>query len=251
VTRCHVAVLAVVALATAGPLAAAACSTGDGAAQTASTAVATTPAGGSAATDAIGQPGQGQGTAGTGPTAGGSPAPSRAAARRYVFPVEGRSSYGRSHHDYPATDIITACGLPVLAVTDGVVLEVSRVDRYKPARPLGADKGGLLVSILGDDGVRYYGSHFSAIDNGIQAGVRVSAGTRLGLVGRTGNANNVCHLHFGLSPVCGRTGDWWLRRGVVWPWPYLDAWRAGIAKSPVDEVTAWHRAHGCPPAPQP
>ena len=55
------------------------------------------------------------------------------------------------------------------------------------------------------------------------------------LVGKTGNAS-VCHLHFGISPPCARTGDWWIRRGVIWPWPYLDAWRVGAVRSPATEV---------------
>ena len=112
-----------------------------------------------------------------------------------------------------------------MAVTDGEVLEVSRVDRYDPDGAQGPDNGGLSVSLLGDDGVRYYGSHLSALAAGISRGVRVRAGQRLGAVGRTGNANNVCHLHFGLSPPCAGTGDWWIRRGVIWPAPYLRAWR--------------------------
>lgn len=168
----------------------------------------------------------------------------------YVFPVSGRYDYGHTHHDYPATDIMAACGSVVRAVTDGVVLEVSRVDRYDPANPLGAYKGGLNVSILGVDGVRYYGSHFSKIDAGIEAGIYVRAGTQLGLVGRTGDAS-ACHLHFGLSPPCLRTGDWWTRRGVIWPWPYLDAWRAGKPISPVAEIANWQRTNGCPAAPPP
>jgi len=80
--------------------------------------------------------------------------------------------------------------------------------------------------------------------------VRLVAGGRLGLVGKTGNANNTCHLHLGFSPPCARTADWWIRRGVIWPWSYLDAWRAGTAKSPVSEIAAWQAAHGCPPEPR-
>jgi len=164
----------------------------------------------------------------------------------HVFPVQGKVSYGRTHHDYPATDIIAACGLPVRAAIDGTVLEVSRVDRFDKAHPKGEDKGGLSVSILGVDGVRYYGSHLSSIAAGIDAGVRVKAGAQLGLVGKTGNANNTCHLHFGISPPCSKVGDWWTRRGVVYPWKYLDAWRAGTELSPVAEVAQWQKAHGCP-----
>jgi murein DD-endopeptidase MepM/ murein hydrolase activator NlpD len=188
-----------------------------------------------------------------GPTSEPSPGPSQtpAAEVRRVFPVAGRADYGHTHHDYPATDMFAPCGTPVRAAVDGVILEVSRVDRFDLKHPLGADKGGLSVSIKGDDGVRYYGAHLSAIAPGIDAGIRVRAGTQLGLVGHTGNASGVCHLHFGLSPVCAGTGDWWVRRGVIYPWRYLDSWRAGGNLSPVDEVTAWQRDHGCPSAPPP
>jgi peptidoglycan LD-endopeptidase LytH len=177
--------------------------------------------------------------------------PTPAADVHRVFPVAGRAEYGHTHHDYPATDMFAACGTPVRAAVDGVILEVSRVDRFDLKHPLGADKGGLSVSIKGDDGVRYYGAHLSAIAPGIDAGVRVRAGTQLGLVGHTGNASGVCHLHFALSPICAGTSDWWVRRGVIYPWRYLDSWRAGGNLSPVDEVAAWQRDHGCPTAPPP
>jgi peptidoglycan LD-endopeptidase LytH len=184
------------------------------------------------------------------PSAGSSQPPSPAgpaqvATGPYLFPVSSHVGYARTHHDYPATDIIAPCSAPVVAVTDGVVLEVSRVDKFDPGDPEGALKGGLSVSIMGTDGVRYYGSHLSKVAAGIEAGVHVRAGTPLGLVGKTGNAS-VCHLHFGISPVCMRTGDWWTRRGVIWPWPYLDSWRAGQPLSPVAEVARWERTHGCP-----
>jgi murein DD-endopeptidase MepM/ murein hydrolase activator NlpD len=173
-----------------------------------------------------------------------------AAVARYVFPVDGRNSYAREHHDYPASDIIAACGTVVRAVTDGVVLEVSRVDAFDRSTSGGGDRGGLSVSMAGDDGVRYYGSHFSVIDPVVQPGVRVAAGSRLGLVGKTGNANNTCHLHLGVSPLCARTADWWIRRGVIWPWSYLDAWKAGQPKSPTAEITAWQATNGCPAEPK-
>jgi peptidoglycan LD-endopeptidase LytH len=176
--------------------------------------------------------------------------PAVTGAHRYVFPVRtGNVSYGRTHHDYPATDIFAACKSPVVAATDGVVLETTLVDRYDPAHPDGALKGGLSVSIRGDDGVRYYGSHLTRVLPGISAGVRVKAGQQIGTVGKTGNASNVCHLHFGISPLCAGTKDWWIRRGVIWPATYLDAWRAGSSRAPVSEVSTWRRKHRCPPNP--
>jgi murein DD-endopeptidase MepM/ murein hydrolase activator NlpD len=166
----------------------------------------------------------------------------------FVFPVIGHYSYAHVHHDYPATDILAPCGSQVVAATSGIILEVTRVDKWKRSVDAGATRGGLSVSIRGDDGVRYYGSHFEAINTNIKPGVRVRAGQPLGKVGETGDAG-ACHLHFGLSPVCAGTGDWWNQRGVIWPWRYLDSWRKGGDKSPVAEITSWQHQHGCPTKP--
>ncbi|WBB93177.1 peptidoglycan DD-metalloendopeptidase family protein [Verrucosispora sp. WMMC514] len=168
----------------------------------------------------------------------------------HVFPVRAKKvSYHPTHSAYPGTDIFADCGEPVVAVTDGTIGEVSRRDRYRKSGPQGPYNGGLSVSVIGDDGVRYYGSHLTEIAEGVDAGVRVRAGQQLGTVGRTGNANNVCHLHFGISPPCLGEDGWWIRRGVVWPAPYLDSWRKGGNRAPAAEVTEWHRKHGCPRKP--
>jgi murein DD-endopeptidase MepM/ murein hydrolase activator NlpD len=126
---------------------------------------------------------------------------------------------------------------------------VDRVDRWDPDNDDPAERGGISVAVLGDDGVRYYGSHLSAVAAGIEAGVRVKAGQRLGKVGHTGRASGVCHLHFGISPPCRNEADWWIRRGVIKPPKYLTAWRAGDNLSPVREVASWKRANGCPSEP--
>jgi murein DD-endopeptidase MepM/ murein hydrolase activator NlpD len=84
-------------------------------------------------------------------------------------------------------------------------------------------------------------AHFESIETGIEPGVRVGIGQRLGLMGRTGRAS-ACHVHFGISPPCPQP-EWSVRRGVVWPYPYLDDWRAGGQRSPVAEVQAWVAAH--------
>jgi peptidoglycan LD-endopeptidase LytH len=181
-----------------------------------------------------------------------SPSPSASSAphgaAHFVFPVVGNVTYAHVHHDYPATDILAKCGSTVRAATSGTVLEVTRVDRWKRSVNAGATRGGLSVSIKGDDGVRYYGSHMEFINANIQPGVHVAAGQTLGKVGETGDAS-ACHLHFGISPVCQGTGDWWTQRGVIWPWRYLDSWRKGGNKSPVAEVNAWQAKHGCPKKP--
>jgi peptidoglycan LD-endopeptidase LytH len=107
---------------------------------------------------------------------------------RYVFPVRGASvSYGPYHHDYPAADIFCPIGSEYLATTSGVVEFVNRVDRWEPATNVPADRGGIMMAFVGDDGVRYYGSHLSAIVEGIEPGVRVEAGQLLGYTGNSGN----------------------------------------------------------------
>jgi peptidoglycan LD-endopeptidase LytH len=164
---------------------------------------------------------------------------------RYVFPVQPaeKASYGHTHHDYPATDIFAPCGTTVVSPVDGHVNEVSMHDGWDPAVNDGATRGGLSVSVVGDDGVRYYGSHLAYVASDVRSGVRVRAGQVLGGVGHTGDARGVpCHLHFGLSPPRG-PGDWRVRRGVVYPWPYLDSWRVRGQRSPAAEVATWAKTH--------
>ncbi|WP_434742044.1 M23 family metallopeptidase [Micromonospora sp. SH-82] len=194
-------------------------------------------------------PGRPTEAAPTGPS--GTPSPSATRSDlRHVFPVRADDvDYHPTHSAYPGTDLFADCGEPFVAVTDGVVLEVSRVDRYEKRGPQGPHNGGLSVSLRGDDGVRYYGSHLSVIATGVDEGTRVRAGQQLGRVGRTGNANNVCHVHFGISPPCTGKDDWWIRRGVVWPAKYLDSWRRGGNRAPAAEVNRWQREHGCPREP--
>jgi len=152
-----------------------------------------------------------------------------------VFPIRGcKVSYGRSHHDYPATDVFAARGCAVVSPVAGRVDEVTTVDHWSSSTNRGADRGGLSWSVVGVDGVRYYGSHLQSI--AVHAGQQVSAGQVLGTVGDTGSARGTgTHLHFGLSwPT--RAGIWWVRRGEVYPWPYLDSWRAGGSRSPAAAV---------------
>lgn len=150
-------------------------------------------------------------------------------------------SYGRDHHDYPATDIFAECGAEVVAPIDGELLEVRTEDAYDPATDNPAMRGGKSISMLGIDGVRYYMAHFSVIDPTVVPGGRVTVGQRLGEVGQTGRASG-CHVHFALSPTCAGK-EWKVRRGVIWPWPYLDAWQAGDDRSPALEIVAWQRDH--------
>jgi murein DD-endopeptidase MepM/ murein hydrolase activator NlpD len=155
----------------------------------------------------------------------------------YVFPISGcQVTYAHSHHNYPATDILTKVGCAFVAPTSGIVNEVNRIDRYSWKHNLGKDRGGIYISILGDDGVRYYGSHLSKLAVGMLPGVRVVTGQMLGTVGSSGDAKGTApHLHFGISwPT--KVGIWWVRRGELYPWPFLDAWRAGINLSPAKSI---------------
>lgn len=178
------------------------------------------------------------------------PKPSKSASTsvkvKYTFPVDASNvDWHNTHSKYPGTDLFVNCGSRFVATTSGVVLEVSVKDTYVEGKPDGPANGGLSVSIMGDDGVRYYGSHLSKVQSGIRPGVRVKGGQLLGLTGRTGNASNVCHVHYGISPPCAKTGDWKVRRGVVWPYSYLDSWRKGGQKSPATTVTAWAKRNDC------
>ena len=80
-------------------------------------------------------------------------------------------------------------------------------------------------------------AHFQGLAPGMVAGTPVTAGQVVGEMGDTGRAG-ACHLHFALSPPCA-TGEWWVRRGVIWPQPYLRDWQAGGQASPVDESAQW------------
>jgi len=154
----------------------------------------------------------------------------------YFFPVQPANvadfAEDVASHGYPATDIFAPEGTKFVAVTSGVVDFVSYEDRWDPEHDDLALRGGLCVAIIGDDGVRYYGSHLSAIEPGISPGVRVAAGQVLGYVGHTGNARTTpSHVHFGIShPTYPE--DWKARRGQVDPFPFLVAWRGGHNVTP-------------------
>ncbi len=170
------------------------------------------------------------------------------AAPAYTFPVVGCTfTYAHSHHNYPATDILAKKGCKIVAPTSGVIDEVSRVDTYKWNHPDPAVRGGLSFSIIGDDGVRYYGSHLSFIAPAIAPGARVSVGDYIGKVGDSGDAKGTApHLHFGISWQTPKN-IWWVRRGELYPWPFLDAWKSGKDLNPLKSVTKLEKKMGTVP----
>jgi murein DD-endopeptidase MepM/ murein hydrolase activator NlpD len=176
------------------------------------------------------------------------------AAPTYIFPVaDCEVNYARAHHDYAATDILAKKGCKYVSPVNGVVDEVNRTDLWSGKTNLGIDRGGLYVSVIGEDGVRYYGSHLMSVVPSIQPGVVVKAGQLLGKVGSTGSARGTApHLHFGISwPTPSQPNVWWVRRGVVLPWKYLDAWKSGKDLAPVKAVAAALAKNGeIPPLPK-
>jgi murein DD-endopeptidase MepM/ murein hydrolase activator NlpD len=144
----------------------------------------------------------------------------------YVFPVRPtlNMTYTPIHHDYPATDIFCPVGYDYLAVTDGVIDYVCEKDEWTPSDNIASTRGGLSIAFIGDDGVRYYGSHLSKISPDVKVGVRVVAGQVLGQIGDTGNAKpEGPQLHFGMSQPTS-PADWKTRRGEILPYPFLVLW---------------------------
>jgi murein DD-endopeptidase MepM/ murein hydrolase activator NlpD len=138
----------------------------------------------------------------------------------YVFPVYGPSSFGDTfgaprytiasgwHH---GEDIFAPLGAPILAIADGTVFSVgwNRV-------------GGYRFWLRDREGNEFYYAHLSAFSPAAVNGTEVKAGTVLGFVGNTGDAEGTpYHLHFEIHPV----GLLYLGYdGAVKPYPYLLAW---------------------------
>lgn len=159
----------------------------------------------------------------------------------YPIPASVNSGYQGTHSGYPATDVFASCGAPIVAPVHGVIHDLRRSDPWDPASDDPYARGGKFISILGDDSVRYYLAHFEAIEQQLQIGSRVVPGQKLGEVGTTGRSS-ACHLHFAISPLCPND-EWWVRRGVIWPYSYFDAWRSGQQLSPVSELETWSAAN--------
>ncbi len=96
-------------------------------------------------------------------------------------------SGGRRHE---GVDMIAPRGLPIYAVTSGVV--TFKFNRL----------GGNAVSLAGDNGNRYYYAH---LDSYVGGSRRVFQGELIGYNGDTGNAKySTPHLHFQVHPGGGR-----------------------------------------------
>jgi murein DD-endopeptidase MepM/ murein hydrolase activator NlpD len=60
--------------------------------------------------------------------------------------------------------------------------------------------GGVTMSLIGDNGNRYYYAHLSGYE-GVPG--RVEQGQPIGYIGDSGNATGVPHLHFEIRPNMG------------------------------------------------
>jgi hypothetical protein len=175
--------------------------------------------------------------------------PPRLSKYTYAFPVKGCSvEYERRKLVLPKTTIWAAKGCAFVAPVDGVVDEVNARNRWVPSTDRGPDREGRFVSVIGADGVRYLGGHLDTVAEGIAPGVKVKAGQTLGTVGNSGNARDTAsNLYFAISWDTGPE-HWWIRRGMVGPWDYLDAWKDGNRTlSPRDEVRALRKKLGTTP----
>ncbi|WP_051063360.1 M23 family metallopeptidase [Ilumatobacter nonamiensis] len=95
-------------------------------------------------------------------------------------------SGGRSHE---GVDLIAPHGLPIYAVTSGHATFKS------------TSLGGNSVSLVGDNGNRYFYAHLSGYEGSSR---NVSKGELIGYNGATGNANGTNHLHFQVHPGGGQ-----------------------------------------------
>jgi murein DD-endopeptidase MepM/ murein hydrolase activator NlpD len=145
----------------------------------------------------------------------------RLTAGGYVFPVYGPCSFGDTfgaprgdivsgwHH---GEDIFAQLGTPLLAVADGTIFSVGW-----------NDIGGYRLWLRDHDGNEFYYAHLSAFSPYAVNGRQVKAGTVVGFMGNSGDAETTpYHLHFEIHPV----GMLFMGYdGAVRPYPYLMAWK--------------------------
>jgi murein DD-endopeptidase MepM/ murein hydrolase activator NlpD len=114
-----------------------------------------------------------------------------------------RRSGGRRHK---GTDVMASCGAPVVAVTDGVMMNLHA-----------GGNGGIMAYLRASNGDVFFYAHLRSYAPGIGNGSRVSVGQKIGVNGNTGNARGgPCHVHFEWHRGGG---------GPVNPYPLLNAAR--------------------------
>ena len=158
---------------------------------------------------------------------------------KYVFPfAKVAVSYSKDHLHYPAVDV-DGCYARILAPTAGFISQLHRLDKWTPENDSPGTRGGLTITVQGDDGVRYFFSHLGRIK--VLKNQRVAAGDWIGVMGSSGNARVTrCHTHFGMSRVCP-LAEVYLLQGEIWPQRYLNAWKNGEQLSPRREIRKLER----------
>lgn len=134
------------------------------------------------------------------------PEPTTSTSSLLLFmPVDGvrvaevSNTFGAARGDrwHEGIDVFAARGTPVRPAAPGEVAMVGTTGL-----------GGLGVTVMGDDGLRYFYTHLDAVPPDLSVGQRVSVLDVIGFVGNSGNASGgPTHLHFA---VYARSdgGDW-------------------------------------------
>ncbi|MFZ9892061.1 MAG: M23 family metallopeptidase, partial [Ilumatobacteraceae bacterium] len=105
---------------------------------------------------------------------------------KYVFPFSKVPvTYSRDHLNYPAADV-HGCYARVLAPTSGVVFDVETKDLWLEEVDAPGTRGGLTITLHGDDRVRYFFAHLGRVK--VKRGERVEPGQWIGVMGSSGNA---------------------------------------------------------------
>lgn len=141
---------------------------------------------------------------------------------RYVFPVGGRTRIGGPFGSFRAdtgshqgNDLFAGFGTPVVAAADGTVENVGSLKI-----------SGNRLWVYADTGDQFFYAHLSAFSPEAVDGRHVRAGTVLGYVGNTGDAEPTPpHLHFEIHPDGGKAID---------PNPFLKAWQARAGDASAD-----------------
>jgi murein DD-endopeptidase MepM/ murein hydrolase activator NlpD len=143
----------------------------------------------------------------------------RLMSKRFVFPVGGPTRIAGPFGSFRATtgshegnDLFADFGTPVVAAADGVVQNVGSLKI-----------SGNRLWVYADTGDQFFYAHLSSFAPDAVNGRHVEAGTVLGYMGNTGDAEPTPpHLHFEIHPDGGDAVD---------PEPFLKVWhrRAGAA----------------------
>jgi murein DD-endopeptidase MepM/ murein hydrolase activator NlpD len=150
----------------------------------------------------------------------------------YVFPVAGEASFSddygvpRTTTWHHGNDIFAPLGTPLVAVADGSLFKVGW-----------NEVGGNRLWLRDASGNEFYYAHLSRFSPLARDGAGVRAGDVIGFVGDSGDAAGTPpHLHFELHPAELSALGY---DGVVNPYPYLTAWRAGAAAGGQQSFDGW------------